>query len=89
MRRVDAPEFSLGDEPTDFVWKDMPFNPVENLTRLSQFTGAYALATMDKAIEVSTLLKNKEERIVWLKLELEIEKASTNKQAAEKLAQLQ
>lgn len=34
-RRVDAPKFSLGDEPMDVVWKDMPFNSAENLTRRS------------------------------------------------------
>jgi len=47
----------------DIVWRDIPFNPAENLTRLSQFMGAYATATMDKATEVSTLLREKEERI--------------------------
>ena len=72
----------------DVVWKDMPFNPIENLTGLSQFTGAYASTTMDKAIEVSTLLKEKEERIAQLKQELETEKASTNKKADNHLAQL-
>ena len=62
-RRVDAPEFPSGSEPMDIVWKDIPFNLAENMTRLSQFTGAYALATMDKATEVSTLLREKYERI--------------------------
>lgn len=42
---------------------DMPFNVAENLTRLSKFIGEYASVTMDKAIEVSTLLKDREERI--------------------------
>lgn len=51
-RRVDALGFSPGDEKMNFVWNDMPFNLAENLTRLSQFTRAYMLATMDKAIEV-------------------------------------
>lgn len=39
-RRVDAPKFPPGNEPMDVVWKDIPFNSTENLTRLSQFTGA-------------------------------------------------
>jgi len=52
----------------------MPFNLDENLTRLSQFTGAYTLATMDKSTMVSTLIKEKEERIVQLEQELETEK---------------
>ena len=38
------------------VWEDTPSNPIENLTRLSQFTGAYTTATMDKAAEVSILV---------------------------------
>jgi len=85
--RVVAPKFSPGYEPMDVVRKDMPFN-LANLIRLSQFTGAYASATMDKAIEVSTLLKEREERITQLEQELKIEKASANKQAAKQLAQL-
>jgi len=50
--------------------------------------GAYASTTMDKATEVSTLLREKEERIVQLKQELEVEKASTNRQVVKKLKQL-
>jgi len=37
-RRIDTPEFPPRNEPMDIVWKDIPFNPAENLTRLSQFT---------------------------------------------------
>ncbi len=45
----------------DIVWKDSQTGPLENLTKLSQFTGAYASATIDKAIEVRQLVKEKEE----------------------------
>ena len=62
-KRVETLELPPGNEPMDIVWRDIPFNPAKNLTRLSQFTGAYATTTMDKASEVSTLLREKEERI--------------------------
>lgn len=73
----------------DIVWRDIPFSTAENLTRLSHFMGAYATVTMEKATEVSTLLKEKQERIAQLEQQLETEKASVNKQAAEELTQLQ
>jgi len=41
----------------DIVWKDIHSNPIEKLTRMSQFTGAYATATMDKATKVSVFLR--------------------------------
>ena len=34
-RRVDAPEFPLGNEPMDIFSKDIPFNLAKKLTRLS------------------------------------------------------
>jgi len=40
------------NEPMDIVWKDTPIKPPYNLTKFSQFTGAYAIATIDKEIEV-------------------------------------
>lgn len=87
-RRVDTPEYPPRNDPMDIVLKDIPFNPTENLTRPSQFMQAYAWATMDKANEVSTLQREKEERIVQLESELEAEKASANREAVEQLMQL-
>jgi len=63
---VETPEIPLGNELMDIIWKDIPSNPAENLTRLSRFRGAYATSTMDKAIEVSILLREREENIVQL-----------------------
>ena len=41
-----------GDIPMDILWKDTQTDPSNNLTKLSQFVGAYAFAMIDKAIEV-------------------------------------
>ena len=48
-RRIETPP---GNEIMEVVWKDTPSNPIDNLTRLSQFAGAYTTATMDKAAKV-------------------------------------
>jgi len=45
----------------DVVWKDTSIDPSKNLTKLSQFAGAYASATIDKVEEVINLIKEKEE----------------------------
>jgi len=58
-RRVETHEIPLGNEPMDIFWKDIPSIPTENLTKLSQFAGAYAIATIDKAIEVYILLRER------------------------------
>ena len=47
------------------VWKE-EFNPSDDLTKLSQYARAYSAATMDKASEVSNLLKEKDQTIVSL-----------------------
>ena len=39
-------------EHLDVLWKDPNNNLTENLTKLSQIAGAYASATIDKALEV-------------------------------------
>ena len=52
-RRIETPP---GNEIMEVVWKETPSNPIENLTRLSQFAGAYTTAIMDKAAEVSILV---------------------------------
>ena len=54
------------DELLDFLWKDPSTDPSTNLTRLSQVTGAYASATIDKVAEVQLLLKEKEDKILLL-----------------------
>ena len=46
----------------DIVWKDSPIDPSENLTRLSQFAGAYATTTIDKATKVKMLLKERKNK---------------------------
>lgn len=63
-RRVETLKIPPGNEPIHIVWMDIPSNLHENLTRLSQFTGAYATATMHKGIEVYILLREREEKIV-------------------------
>jgi len=82
-KRVETLELPTRNKPMDIVWRDIPFNPVEKLTRLSQLIGEHATATMKKATEVSTLLREKEERIAQLEQQLEAEKANVNKQVAE------
>lgn len=49
------------------VWKDSPMNPSKNFTKLLQFIGAYAATTIDKETQVQMLLKEKKQRIVFLK----------------------
>ena len=62
----------------EVVWKDTPSNPIENLTRLSQFAGAYTTATIDKAIEVSILIQEKDVKIMELQQQLDEEIKSLN-----------
>ena len=45
----------------DVLWQDPTTDPTENLTKLSQITGAYAYAAIDKASEVQKLLNEKED----------------------------
>jgi len=56
-------------EMANVVWKE-EFNPSEDVTKLSQYAGAYSVATMDKASEVSNLLKEKDQTIVSLEAQL-------------------
>jgi len=65
-RRIDQP--SLFPEQTvtaNVVWKE-EFDPSDDLTKLSQYAGAYSAATMDKALEVSNLLREKDQAIASL-----------------------
>ena len=52
------------------MWKDPTTEPTDNLANLSQMTGAYASATIDKAVEIQLLLDEKEEQIKALQQQL-------------------
>lgn len=67
---------TLENEPLDIVWKDTPIAPSENLTKLPQFAGAYATTTIDKAINVRMLLKEREHKILLLQQQLVQEKTN-------------
>lgn len=41
-------------------------NPFEDITKLSEYTGAYSVATMDKVSNVNNFLKEKDQTIVLL-----------------------
>ena len=58
----------------EVIWKDTPIDPSKNITKLSQFAGAYATATIDKETEFWLLLKEKEERVQLLEQKLEQER---------------
>ena len=65
-KRTDQP--SLFPELTvtgNVIWKE-EFDPSEDLTKLSQFAGAYSAAIIDKASEVSLLLKTRDQDILLL-----------------------
>ena len=51
------------------VWKE-EFDPSDDLTKLSQYVGAYSTATIEKASEVSNLLKGKDQEIFSLQTQL-------------------
>jgi len=69
-RRLDQssllPEQS---EMANVVWKE-ELNPSDDLIKLSQYVGAYSVATMDKASNVSNLLKERDQTIVSLQLQV-------------------
>jgi len=52
-------------EIMNVVWRG-EVNPSEDLTKLSQYAGAYTTTTIDKASEVSHLLKEKDQAIIQL-----------------------
>ena len=69
-RRIDQP--SLFPEQTvmgNVVWKE-EFDPSDDLTKLSQYTEAYSATTIDKASELSNLLKGKYQEIFLLQAQL-------------------
>ena len=65
------------------VWKE-EFDPSDDLTKLSQYVGAYSAATIDKASEVSLLLKTKDQEIFLLQAQL-IEAQQKAEQAEQQL----
>ena len=69
--RIETPP---GNEVREAVWKDTPSNQIENLTRLSQFVGAYTAATMDKVAKVSILVQEKDDKIMQLQQQLDEER---------------
>ena len=50
----------------NIVYKNTEVNPSEDLTKLSQYAGAYSAATIEKASEVSQLMKQKDLQIAML-----------------------
>lgn len=54
----------------DIVWKESSMDPSKNLTRLSQFAGAYDMETIDKTTKVQMLLREKEQNIMLLEQQL-------------------
>lgn len=62
-RKIDKYPFLTSQmEITNVVWR-REFNPSDDLTKISQYSGAYTAATMDKALKVSDLLKEKDQAI--------------------------
>lgn len=61
-RKLDS-MLSPEAEQLEVLYWDPTIDPTENLTKLSQITGSYASATIDKASEVQQLLKDREEQI--------------------------
>ena len=87
-RRIDQP--SLFPEQTvtaNVVWKE-EFNPSDDLTKLSQYAGAYSAATMDKASEVSNLLKEKDQAIASLQTQLLEAQQKADSEAIQKQKEL-
>ena len=48
------------------VYRNVEVNPSEDLTKLSQYAGAYSVATIDKAAEVSQLMTQKDLHLALL-----------------------
>ena len=69
-RRIDQP--FLFPEQTitaNVVWNE-EFDLSDDLTKVSQYAGAYSTTTMDKASKVSNLLKEKDQGIASLQAQL-------------------
>lgn len=57
---------SFESEPMEIVWRDISMDPSNNLTKLSQYAGAYATAMIDKATNVQLLLKERKKELNYL-----------------------
>ena len=69
-RRTDQPSLFPEQKVTgNVLWKE-EFDPSDDLTKLSQYVGAYSAATIDKASELSSLLKTKDQDIFSLQAQL-------------------
>ena len=61
IRRTDQESLSSPQfEFMNIVWKNTEVNPSEDLTKLSQYAGAYSVATIDKAAEFNQMIKQKD-----------------------------
>ena len=69
------------------MWKE-EFNPSDDLTKLSQYASAYSAATMDKASEVSNLLKEKDQAIASLQTQLLEAQQKADSEAIQKQKEL-
>ena len=74
-------------EQLDVLWQDPTTDPIENLTKLSQITGAYASTAIDKASEVWQLLNEKEDQVQFL--QQQPQQANANNEAQKQLEKLQ
>jgi len=72
------------NESMNIIWRDSEVNPFEDLTKLSQFAGAYTTATIDKETKVNQFLKEKDQRIKQLEEQLREEKHRIDQQAIER-----
>ena len=70
------------------IWKDSEVNLSEDLTKLSQFRGAYTATMIDKAIEVNQLVKKKDQEIKQIEEYLRVKKQRIDQQDIERQQQL-
>ena len=81
-RKMDQDMFSTPEEEfMNIVYNNTEVNPSEDLTKLSQYAGAYSATTVDKAVEVSQMMTQKDLHIASLE-----EQA---KESQQKITQLQ
>ena len=59
-------ELLPGSIPLDVVWKDYQANSFDDLAKLLQYAGAYAINIIFKATRVQELVKEKDEKILQL-----------------------
>ena len=64
-------------------------DPIEHLSKLSQYAGEYATYTVDKATKVKVLLRQKEAKVQELERLLNEEKFNFSEQMQANMAQFQ